>query len=120
VNTPYLGKIGVALSLSIGLQDKDTREIPVDLNESVMTLSEFIAQQKLGRNQVFVINLAAQKSYIALLRVDINALLDSSSDRAGTLEAFIDQLNDRIRTTSQITSRLDLQGNSLTASIESM
>lgn len=118
-NTPYLGKIGVALSLGVGLKTVETSQIP-DLSDAVITLGEFIAQQQLGRNAIFVTNLTAQTSYIALLRTDINALLDQSTSRADTLESFIDQLNYRIRITSEVTSRLDAQGRSLAASIDSI
>lgn len=93
--------------------------VGIELDEAIMSLSQYIADRETGRNALMATHMRYQNEYATILRTDVNNLLDSSSDRAATLEAFTDTLKHRYRTTQTMLSQLGRLNQSLSNSMTS-
>ncbi|MBP8016486.1 hypothetical protein KAZ01_00615 [Candidatus Gracilibacteria bacterium] len=95
VDAPYLGTVGVALSVNVGTKKIESSSIPVSIYQEVMPISYILANKELARNKIITNNMISLSEYINIIKTDINSLLDSSSDRESMLESFLDQLKYR-------------------------
>lgn len=117
-DVPYLGNVGVALSLNIGLSKTAKDNTPVRLYESVIPLSSVLADKTTGRNQIIASHMIAAQEYINVLQMDVNKALDQSSDRQAMLESIIDGLKYRGKKTNEYLTSLSLQRSELQAAVD--
>lgn len=113
VNVPYLGTTGVAISLNIGLKEKEKQDTPVRLYAEVMPIGEMLADTGVGRKKLISSNMVAASEYLNVLKTDVNTLLDSANDREAMLESFLDQLKYRYTSTNSYLGVLSAQVNEL-------
>jgi hypothetical protein len=62
-----------------------------------MTISEIISNNNKAQDQIITSNMLILNEYLNVLKTDIKSLLNSSNDRASTLNAFISQLEYRYK-----------------------
>lgn len=108
-SVPYLGNIGIAIAMNIGLHEKEKQNTPINLYTEVMPVGEMLADTGLGRKKLISSNMVATNEYLNVLKTDINKLLDSSTDREAMLESFLDQLKYRYNSTNSYLSTLSAQ-----------
>ncbi len=113
-DVPYLGNVGVALSLNVGLSKTLKDNAPIRLYADVIPLSSILADKTTGRNKIIASHMIAAQEYINVLQMDINKTLDQSSDRQAMLESVIDGLKYRGNKTNEylvslINQRAELQ-----------
>lgn len=113
VNTWFLGKTWVALSLNIWTKQKDAMETPINLNSEVLPISYILANKTTSRNKIITSNMMMLNEYLNILKTNINQLLDQSSDRESMLESYLDQLRSRYKSTQDNITILNQQASEL-------
>lgn len=117
-DVPYLGNVGVALSLNVGLSKSIKDNTPVRLYEDVIPLSSILANKTTGRDKVIASHMIAAQEYINVLQMDVNKTLDQSSDRQAMLESIIDGLKYRGNKTNEYLASLSSQRSELQAALD--
>jgi len=117
VSVPYLGNTGIAISMNIGLKDKQKQDTPVNLYGDVMPIGEVLADTSVGQKKLISSNMVAAAGYLNILKTDVNKLLDSATDREAMLESFLDQLKFRYISTNTYLSILSAQVTELQGTI---
>lgn len=109
----YIWISWVALSFNIGTKLQDKSNIPVNLTQEALPISELIWDKWTWRKKFISSNMVAINEYLNVLKTDVNNLLDSSSDRESTLSSFIEQLEYRYKNTQERLQNLQSQANEL-------
>lgn len=117
-DVPYLGNVGVALSLNVGLSKSIKDNTPVRLYEDVIPLSSILANKTTGRDKVIASHMIAAQEYINVLQMDVNKTLDQSSDRQAMLESIIDGLKYRGNKTNEYLASLSSQRSELQTALD--
>lgn len=95
INNEIIWATAVALSTSVGTRNLEITATPATLYKDVMSISYILANKQSAKDKIISTNMTAINEYLNILQTDVNNLLDSSTDRANTLEFFIDQLKYR-------------------------
>lgn len=101
MNTTYLGNIATAVSLNVGMKEKETNANGVNLTNDIISISEVLASPDIGEKRLIGNNMIAIQSYINVLKTDLVALLDQSADRTNALDEHIDILKSYYTKTSE-------------------
>ncbi len=107
--------VWVAIATNIWTRQKWISETPVTVYKDVMTISEIISNNNKAQDQIITSNMLILNEYLNVLKTDIKSLLNSSNDRASTLNAFISQLEYRYKAWVENANTLKLQKAELTS-----
>jgi predicted nucleic acid-binding Zn-ribbon protein len=93
---------------------------PATLYQDVMTINYILANKQVAKDKIISTNMRAINEYLNIVKTDVKELLASSSDRADTLDFFIDQLkyrhNTAIDNMKSLQEQITLLKGNLTAS----
>jgi len=95
INNEIVASTWVALTTSLWTRHMEIVSTPATLYQDVMDINYILANKQTAKDKIVSVNMRATNEYLNVLKTDIKWLLDSSSDRASTLEFFIDQLKYR-------------------------
>ncbi len=114
-NIVYIGSIATAVSLNVGQKEKPITSGPVNLANDMVSIAEVLSNPKEGERRLIASNMLSMSSYLNLLKTDIVALLDESTERGTALDEHIDLLKSYYMKTSERTTLLTEQSRDLQA-----
>jgi len=107
INNHIIATTGVAITTSLWTRQMAIINTPATLYQDVMTINYILANKQIAKDKIVSTNMMAINEYLNLLKSDVKEVLASSSDRADTLDFFIDQL--KYRHNNAIDSMKNLQ-----------
>lgn len=120
INNEIIGSTWVALTTSVWTRHTQIISTPATLYQDVMTIKYILANKQTAKDKIISTNMKAINEYLNLLQTDTNSLLASSTDRANTLEFFIDQLkyrhNNAIDNVRTLQDQINLLQSNITSS----
>ena len=116
-NVDFIGVSGVALSYNVGTAKVMRDATPVNLADDTVEISAVLSDKGTARDKLLSAHMANISSYMNLLKTDVPALLDQSSDRQTMLETFVDDLAYRQTRTDATIATLAAQGRELQSTI---
>lgn len=115
----YMGSMATALSINIGQKLSGIKKGSVDLANDVISIAEVLASPKDGERRLIASNMLSLSAYVNILKTDIVALLDQSTDRTVALDDHIDLLKSYYTRTSDRTLLITEQVRDLQAILAS-
>ena len=109
-----LGNVWVAVSTNIWIRFQESQK-NIWSGNSWISLWELSWDALADRDQILSVNILALKDYNNLIKTDIRELLNSSTNKAQTLESFISQLETRFKNGVENGRSLQAQSQKLTA-----
>jgi len=91
----YLGDIGVAISLNVGLSKKAELNTPASLYSEALPIATILADASVGQTKILSSNMVFLQGYLNVLKTDLNSALDTATDRKSYLDTFTDELKYR-------------------------
>ncbi|MCT4616856.1 MAG: hypothetical protein N4A38_01440 [Candidatus Gracilibacteria bacterium] len=120
INNDIIATTGVAIATSLGTRQMQIVNTPATLYQDVMTINYILANKQVAKDKIISTNMRAINEYLNIVKTDVKELLASSSDRADTLDFFIDQLkyrhNTAIDNMKSLQEQITLLKGNLTAS----
>lgn len=103
VDVKYMGNTATALSLAVGLQEKNSNQLNGWLSSDVITIAEALAHPADSQRRLIGGYMQSIQVYVNVLQTDIPGMLNQSSNRVTTLDEHIallksygNEANDRI------------------------